>query len=156
MIFRLECMMDDNTPTRSGIHAEHILYDLTRDPHASLSPHLVKCLLQLQPGFSAINDAECDTVRALARLADDGLSAFFKELVHPPSRPIISDDLLKLRIATVLLAHELSTGDSDEGEWAALNALWEQNTHGLPLRFLAALEILTAEAQAHFSLTPPR
>ncbi|KAH9046763.1 hypothetical protein EDB84DRAFT_1625231 [Lactarius hengduanensis] len=155
MIFRLECMMDDDTPTRSGIHAEHILYDLTRDPRAFLSPHLIKCLLALQPGFSAINDAECTTLRTLARLVDDGLPAAIKELAHTPVRPVSADDLLKLRIATVVLAHELETGDSDEGEWATLNALWAQNTHGLPLHLLAALEILTADAQAHFSLTLP-
>ncbi|KAI9432473.1 hypothetical protein H4582DRAFT_1883882 [Lactarius indigo] len=155
MIFRLECMMDDDTPTRSGIHAEHILYDLTRDPRAFLSPHLIKCLLALQPGFSAINDAECATLRTLARLVDDGLPAAIKELAHTPARPVSADDLLKLRIATVVLMHELETGDSDEGEWATLNALWAQNTHGLPLHLLAALEILTADAQAHFSLTLP-
>ena len=155
MIFRLECMMDDDTPTRSGIHAEHTLYDLTRDPRAFLSPHLVKCLLQLQPGFSAINDAECTTLRTLARLADDGLPAAIKELAQPPARPVSANDLLKLRIATVVLARGLSTGDSDEGEWATLNALWAQNSHGLPLHLLAALEILTADAQAHFSLTLP-
>ncbi|KAH9174513.1 hypothetical protein EDB89DRAFT_2148056 [Lactarius sanguifluus] len=155
MIFRLECMMDDDTPTRSGIHAEHILYDLTRDPRAFLSPHLIKCLLALQPGFSAINDAECTTLRILARLVDDGLPAAIKELTHTPVRPVSADYLLKLRIATVVLAHELETGDSDEGEWATLNALWAQNTHGLPLHLLAALEILTADAQAHFSLTLP-
>ena len=155
MIFRLECMMDDDTPTRSGIHAEHILYDLTRDPRAFLSPHLVKCLLQLQPGFSAINEAECTTLRTLARLVDDGPPAAIKELVQLPARPVSADDLLKLRIATVVLAHDLTTGDSDEGEWIALNALWAQDTHGLPLHLLAALEILTADAQAHFSLTPP-
>ncbi|KAH9022369.1 hypothetical protein EDB83DRAFT_86186 [Lactarius deliciosus] len=155
MIFRLECMMDDDTPTRSGIHAEHILYDLTRDPRAFLSPHLIKCLLALQPGFSAINDAECTTLRTLARLVDDGLPAAIKELAHTPARPVATDYLLKLRIATVVLAHELETGDSDEGEWATLNALWAQNTHGLPLHLLAALEILTADAQAHFSLSLP-
>jgi hypothetical protein len=155
MIFRLECMMDDDTPTRSGIHAEHILYDLSRDPRAFLSPHLVKCLLQLQPGFSAINEAECTNLRALARLADDGLTAAVHELSTVPIQPVSSDDLLKLRIATVVLAHELATGDSDEGEWATLNTLWAQNSHGLPLHLLAALEILTADAQAHFSLTIP-
>ena len=155
MIFRLECMMDDDTPTRSGIHAEHILYDLARDPRAFLSPHLVKCLLQLQPGFSAINDTECTTLRTLASLADDGLTAAIKELVHTPAQPLSADDLLKLRIATVVLAHELATGNSDEGEWATLNALWAQNSHGLPLHLLTALEFLTADAQAHFSLTVP-
>ena len=155
MIFRLECMMDDDTPTRSGIHAEHILYDLSRDPRAFLSPHLVKCLLQLQPGFSAINEAECTTLRTLARLADDGLTAAVHEISNPPTQPVSADDLLKLRVATVVLAHELSTGDSDEGEWAILNALWAQNSHGLPLHLLSTLEILTADVQAHFSLTIP-
>ena len=47
-----------DTPMRSGLHAKHILYNLTHDPRAFLSPHLIKCLLRLQPGFSVINDTE--------------------------------------------------------------------------------------------------
>ena len=155
MIFRLECMMDDDTPTRSGLHAEHILYDLTREPRAFLSPHLIKCLLQLQPGFSVINDAERATLRGLALLADDGLPAVLEELVHVPTRPVSADALRTLRVATVVLANELETGDSDTGEWAALNALWEQNSHGLPLHLLASLDALAADALARFSLLPP-
>ncbi|KAF8267433.1 hypothetical protein EI94DRAFT_1801673 [Lactarius quietus] len=131
MIFRLECMMDDDTPTRSGIHPS-ISYTTS---HATRTP---SCLLT-----------------SSTRLADDGLTASVHELAHPPARPVPADDLLKLRIATVVLAHELATGDSDEGEWATLNALWGQNSHGLPLHLLAALELLTADAQAHFSLTIP-
>src|SRR5579863_7053843 len=155
MIFRLECMMDDDTPTRSGIHAEHILYDLTQDPRAFLSPHLIKCLLQLQPGFSIINDAERATLRSLALLAEDELPAALEELVHTPARPVTVDALRTLRVATVLLAHELERGDPGEGEWAALNALWAQDTHGLSLHLLAALDVLAADAQARFSLIPP-
>ena len=79
--------MDNDTPTRSVLKAEHILYDLTRDPHAFLSPHLIKCLLQLQPGFSVINDTERDTLRALVLLVDDGVSATLEELVRAPTRP---------------------------------------------------------------------
>ena len=155
MIFRLECMMDDDTPTRSGLHAEHILYDLTRDPHAFLSPHLIKCLLQLQPGFSVINDTERAALRALALLADVGLNAAIEELVRTPTRPVSTEALRTLRVATVLLAHELETGDPGTGEWAALNALWAQHSHGLPLRLLASLDVLAADAHARFSLIPP-
>ena len=155
MIFRLECMMDDDTPTRSGLHAEHILYDLTRDPRAFLSPHLIKCLLQLQTGFSVINDTERATLRALALLVDDGLSAALEELVRTPTRPVSADALRTLRVATVFLAHELETGDPGTGEWAALNALWVQHSHGLPLHLLTALDVLAADAHARFSLIPP-
>ena len=155
MIFRLECMMDDDTPTRSGLHAEHILYDLTRDPRAFLSPHLIKCLLQLQPGFSVINDTERAALRALALLVDDGVSAALEELVQTPTRPVSADALRMLRVATVLLAHELETGDPGTGEWSALNALWSQRSHGLPLHLLTALDVLAADAHARFSLAPP-
>ena len=155
MIFRLECMMDDDTPRRSGIHAEHILYDLTRDPRAFLSPHLIKCLLQLQPGFSVINDTERATLRALALIADDGLPSVLEELVRTPTRPLSADALRTLRVATVLLAHELETGDPGTGEWATLNTLWTQQSHGLPHHLFAALDALAADAQARFSLIPP-
>ncbi|KAH9955114.1 hypothetical protein BGW80DRAFT_1476506 [Lactifluus volemus] len=154
MIFRLECMMDDDTPTRSGIHAEHVLYDLTRDPRAFLSPHLIKCLLQLQPGFSVINDTERATLRSLALLADDGLPVTLEKLVQPLARPVSADALRTLRVATVLLAHELDSGDPGTGEWTTLNALWAQQTHGLPLHLLAVLEVLAADAQARFSFHP--
>jgi len=153
MIFRLECMMDDDTPTRSGIHAEHILHDLTHEPRAFLSSHLIKCLLQLQPGFSIINDGERAVLRDLALLADDGLAAAIEELVRPPTQPVSANALRTLRVATVLLAHELKTGDT--GEWASVNALWVQQKHGLPLHLLAVLDVLTVDAQAHFSLIPP-
>lgn len=148
-------MMDDDTPRRSGIHAEHILYDLTRDPRAFLSPHLIKCLLQLQPGFSVINDTERATLRALALIADDGLPSVLEELVRTPTRPLSADALRTLRVATVLLAHELETSDPGTGEWATLNALWTQQTHGLPHHLFAALDALAADAQARFSLIPP-
>src|SRR6266403_6080640 len=115
-------------PTRSGLHAKHILFDLTRDPRAFLSPHLIKCLLQLQPGFSVINDTERAALRALALLADDGLSAALEELVRTPIRPVSADALQTLRVATVLLAHKLETGDPGTGEWATLNALWAQDS----------------------------
>ena len=154
MIFRLECMMDDDTPTRSGLHAEHILFDLTREPRAFLSPHLIKCLLQLQPGFSVINDDERAALRALALLVDEGLPAALEELVQIPT-PISAEALRTLRIATVLLGHELETGDPGAGEWAALNALWALQSHGLPLHLLAALDALAADANARFSLIPP-
>ena len=154
MIFRLECMMDDDTPTRSGLHAEHILYDLTREPRAFLSPHLIKCLLQLQPGFSVINVDERAALRALALLVDDGLPAVLEELMQIPT-PVSAKALRTLRVATVLLGHELETGEPGAGEWAALNALWEQQSHGLPLHLLAALDALAADAHARFSLIPP-
>jgi len=155
MIFRLKYMMDDDMPTRSGIHAEHILYDLTRDPRAFLSPHLIKCLLQLQPGFPVIIDVERASLCTLALLVDDGLSTALQEIVRTPTRPVSADALRTLRVATVLLAHELETGNPGTGEWAALNALWTRNTHGLPHHLLAALDALTADAPARFSLIPP-
>ena len=155
MIFHLECMMDDDTPTRSGLHAEHILYDLTRDPRAFLSPHLIKCLLQLQPGFSVINNTELAALRALALLVHDGLSVALEELVRTPTWPVSVDALQTLRVATVLLAHELETGNPGTGEWATLNALWGQNSHGLLLHLLTALDALAADAHARFSLIPP-
>ncbi|KAF8461826.1 hypothetical protein DFH94DRAFT_788963 [Russula ochroleuca] len=146
MIFRLECMMDDDTPTRSGLHAEHILYDLTRDPRAFLSPHLIKCLLQLQPGFSVINDDERAALRALALLADDGLPAVLEELVQVPT-PVSAEALRTLRVATVLLGHELETGDPGAGEWAALNALWTQ--HCLLAGANELLQVLTRLIPSH-------
>ena len=65
-----------------------------------------------------INDTERDTLRALALLVDDGVSAALKDLVRAPTRPVSAEALCTLRVATVLLAHELETGDPGTGEWA--------------------------------------
>ena len=58
-------------------------------------------------------------------------------------------------MATVLLVHELETGDPGTGKWAALNALWGQNLHVLSLHLLTALDALPADAHARFSLILP-
>ena len=72
-----------------------------------------------------------------------------------PTQPISADALHSLCMGTVLLTHELQTGDPGTGEWAALNALWSQHSHGLPLHLLTALDALAADAHARFSLIPP-
>lgn len=52
-------------------------------------------------------------------------------------------------------AEKLETGDPSTGEWAALNALWDQRSHGLPLHLLSALGALAVDAHACFSLIRP-
>ncbi|KAI0265956.1 hypothetical protein BC834DRAFT_987423 [Gloeopeniophorella convolvens] len=149
MIFRLECMTDDDTPTRASIAAEQILHALTRDPNALHSPHLARCILALQPGFSAFNATE---LAALRTLADTALPSALDALLAPPPAPIPPAALRTLRTAAAVLAHELDTPD---GEDAVLRALWARAAHGLPLHLLAALEALAADARAHFGLAPP-
>jgi hypothetical protein len=106
-------------------------------------------------GFSIINDAECAVLRALALLADDRLPATVEELVWPPTQPVSTNALRTLHVAMALLAHKLKTGDAGTGKWASVNALWAQQKHGLPLHLLVILDVLTADAQAYFSLIPP-
>ena len=71
-----------------------------------------------------------------------------------PRRPVSAEALCTLRVATVILAHELETGDPGTGKWAALNALWGHNSHGLSLHLLTALDALAANAHACFLLIP--
>ncbi|KAI0065773.1 hypothetical protein BV25DRAFT_1798238 [Artomyces pyxidatus] len=155
MIFRLECMMDDDTPTRSGIHAEHILHSLAQQPTAFLSEHLIKSLLSLQPGLSAIDEDERQDLRDLALLADDGLSAAVDELTRPLDHPVDAHTVRTLRVALAMISHELESGD--DGEWRTLKALWDQPSHGLTLHLLEILCVLTKEVESHFALAvPPR
>jgi hypothetical protein len=116
------------------------------------APSYLRTSPSASPNF---NDTECAALRALALLEDDGLSATLEELCRRPTRPVSADALPTSCVATVLLTHELETGDPRTGEWAAINALWAQHSHGLPLHLLAALDALAADAHARFSLIPP-
>ena len=66
--------------------------------------------------------------------------------MQAPTQPVSAEALRTLHVATVLLAHKLETGDPGTGEWAALNALWGQNSHGLSLHLLTVLDALAADA----------
>ncbi|KAA1473391.1 hypothetical protein DENSPDRAFT_902536 [Dentipellis sp. KUC8613] len=153
MIYRLECMIEDDAPSRSGIHAENILRALCRSPAAFLSPHLKKCLFSRQPGLCAISDSELADLHALAQLADGGLAAALTELTHPLTQPLTPPALAALRIALALVGRELAQGE--EGELHALSTLWEQHSHGLAPHLVAVLAVLAAELRACFPLAPP-
>lgn len=135
-------------PTPSGLHAEHILYDLMRDPRAFLSPYLTKCLTQLQRHRVCCTACTCASRRRRAFCHTRGT-------LQTPNSARFS------RCSAYFVcgdgAPHARTRDrrSRTGEWAAINALWAQHSHGLPLHLLAALDALAADAHARFSLIPP-
>ncbi|KAI0047358.1 hypothetical protein FA95DRAFT_1559201 [Auriscalpium vulgare] len=154
MLFRLECMMDDDTPTHAGIHAEHILHALAHSsPTALLSDHLIKSLLSLQPGLSAINDDARQDLRDLALLADDGLPGAVEELTRPLESPLTPHAVQMLRVALAMIGQELEEGE--EGEWRTLNVLWDQEGHGLTMHLLDALKTFVSDIQSQFGLGVP-
>jgi hypothetical protein len=153
MLFRLDCMMDDEEPSRSGILAERILLSLSRVPTSFNSPHLVKTILGLPSGLAVIDDEERLVLRDLAYLTDDGLHGAIQELARPPERPISPRDLLAIRVALVILSKALRGGP--EVDLAAWKNIWEKQGHGLAFHLIDSLSVLASDVATYFSLNVP-
>ncbi|KDQ64455.1 hypothetical protein JAAARDRAFT_145190 [Jaapia argillacea MUCL 33604] len=159
MAFRLECNLDNDPPTHSGISAEHILSNLSQIPQSILSPDLIKCILSLRQPLSYITEDERTLLRSLAILADDGLPAAMEELVRFSSKDAPMDErgLRSLRVALAVVERDLDGGNDGDGprEWRALQALWDESSHGLVLHLADPLAAVTAEIKGYFALKPP-
>lgn len=129
MTFRLECITTDHDPPRrSGIHAEHILVDLAKEPRSILQRELIKCILSLRQPLSYITEDERLSLRKVALIADDGLPAAVEELTYASSHPMDSSRIRTLRVSLAIVEDEL--GD-EKGEWRVFQALWDERAHGL-------------------------
>lgn len=152
MIYRLECMIEDNAPSRGGILAEEILRSLSRSPAALLSPHLNRCISSLQPGLCAIADEELEDLRALADVADGGVAVALEDVMRTLERPLTPTALDTLRVTLATLSHEVEEGE--EGEWRIQGTLWDQGRHGLTMRLVDILSVVSEDIQAHFTIAP--
>lgn len=141
-------------PTRSALHAERILLDVARSPSALLSENLTNCLLDLHPDLSVIDEEERQMLYALASLTDRGLPGAMDELLLPLQSPVDAQSVRTLRVALAIVARELSQGE--EGEWAALNALWERQGHGLGMHLVDTLSSISQDLSGLFTLQTPR
>jgi hypothetical protein len=151
MSFRLDCMMDGENPSRSGVLAERVLTALSRVPVSFSSVYFVKTLVGLPSSLTVIDDDEYLALKGLAHLAEDGIRGAVQELSKEPQRPIGARDLLAIRIALVLISKELRRGV--EGELTALRSLWERQGHGLTLHLIDCLAALSADIGTYFSLS---
>jgi hypothetical protein len=153
MIFRLECLTEDhNPPSPSLVHVEHILVDLANDPVAVLRPDLSRCILSLRQPLSYITEDERLTMRKVALVADEGLTAAIEELLFVPER-IDMRNLRILRESLTIIGQELK--DAKCGEWRVFRALWDEGEHGLTLHLVDILVALSDNLKGNFLLTPP-
>lgn len=154
MTFRLECMTTDNDPpTPSGVHAEHILLSLAHEPVSMHSYDVIKCVLNLQHPLSVIDEDERLALRQAALVADVGMTAAVEELTTDTGRPRTMKRLRTLRVALAIIEREL---DEDQlGEWHILQTLWKERSHGLVPHLMDTLLLVSEDLGAHFTLTLP-
>jgi hypothetical protein len=154
MVLRLEYMIAENDPpSQSGIHAEHILVNLARDPQAILNQHLVKAILSLPQPLSHITEEERASMRKMALVANDGLPAAIEELTLPIDCPMDIRRLRTLRVSLAVVERVLE--DNTAGEWRILESLWEDGSHGLVPRLVDIFTGLCCDLRFHFDLKPP-
>ncbi|KAJ7693853.1 hypothetical protein B0H17DRAFT_1058481 [Mycena rosella] len=157
---RLEWITTDNIPPRrSGILAEQILADLTKDPHAILRDDVVRTILSLNPPLSFIAEHERLSMRKVALVAEDGLPSAVEELKFSSSQssshPLSLRRLRTIRVSLAIVQRELA--DADSGEWRILEALWyeEPEAHGFVERLADIFRGVADDLNGHFTLAPP-
>lgn len=151
MIFRLECMLESDAPTRAGVDAEHILIELSKDPQAILRRTFYQCILSLKPPHSVITDEERMTMREVALIAEDGLPGAIDELLRPIDRPITLLSLRALRVALAVVEQALE----DRGEWHVLQEYREEGNGGLVTGLVDIFVVLSDEITGQFSQNVP-
>ncbi|KAJ7771143.1 hypothetical protein DFH07DRAFT_1001581 [Mycena maculata] len=150
---RLEWITTDNIPPRkSGLLAEQILADLTKEPHAVLRDDVVRTILSLNPPLSFIAEHERLSMRKVALVAEDGLPAAMEELTFSSSHPLSLRRLRTIRVSLAIVQRELD--DADRAEWRILEALWDENAHGFVERLADIFLGVADDLNAHFTLTP--
>ncbi|KAJ7368801.1 hypothetical protein DFH08DRAFT_947693 [Mycena albidolilacea] len=150
---RLQWITTDNIPPRkSGVLAEQILADLTREPHAILQDDVVRTILSLDPPLSFIAEHERLSMRKVALVAEDGLPAAIEELTFSSSHPLSLRRLRTIRVSLAIIQRELE--DADSSEWPILETLWDENAHGFIERLVDIFLGVADDLNAHFVLAP--
>jgi hypothetical protein len=149
----LEWISTENDPPRkSGVLAESVLSDLAKDPHAILHDDLVQAILALKPPLSVISDNERLSMRKVALVAEDGLSAAVEEIMFSSDHPLSLRRLRTLRVSLAIVERELT--DSKD-EWPILQVFWEEQDHGIVPRLVELLVGVSGDLNEHFVLPPP-
>ncbi|KAH9938022.1 uncharacterized protein B0H18DRAFT_1080825 [Fomitopsis serialis] len=151
MVFRLDCMMDNDPPRRAGVDAEHILVNLAKDPQAILQPDFIDCILGLKPPLAFITEEERMSMRRAAIVADDGLPGAVDELLRPIDRPPTLKHLRAMRVAFAVIDEELRK----DREYDVLQDFWHEGSRGLVGHLVDIFGPLVNEIKSHFTLSPP-
>ncbi|OCH95901.1 hypothetical protein OBBRIDRAFT_822543 [Obba rivulosa] len=139
-------------PTRGGLDAEHILFNLAKDPQAILQRNVAKCIMSLRPPLAFITEEERLSMRQAAAVVEDGLSGAIDELLRPVDRPVSLKTLRTLRVAVAVVERELG---EDKGEWNVLEDFWEEGSCGIVACLSDIFLTLADEVKTHFGLKPP-
>ncbi|TFK55651.1 hypothetical protein OE88DRAFT_1716405 [Heliocybe sulcata] len=153
MVFRLECNLDNDPPTHSGISAENIIISLARSAPASmLSPEMIKCTLNLPDSLAAIAEDERITLRRLAITAEDGVPAAVDVLGtrYEEGVPMGIRDLRSVRVSIEIVEREV-----ESNEWGVLEAMWGEGQHGLLQTLADTFATLTRDVRSYFIATHP-
>ncbi|KAJ7167651.1 hypothetical protein C8R46DRAFT_1093694 [Mycena filopes] len=151
---RLEWITTDNIPPRkSGLLAEQLLADLTREPHAILQDDVVRTILSLDPPLSFIAEHERLPMQKVAFVSEDGLPGAILELTVSNTHPLSPRRLRTIRVSLAMIQRELD--DTDSNEWRVLEALWDENTHGFVERLVDIFVGVADDLNAHFVVTLP-
>lgn len=164
MTFRLECMTNGNDPpTTAGINAESLLFALASNPQSFLNPDFVRCVRGWEPwSLTWINERQRADIERAAKLADEGLGGAVEELVGfaKEGQDTILDQgrIRALRVAVAVIMHTLednTESGTKSGDWAVLEAVWGERTHGLLNYAIDVFTRISVEVKQGFSLTPP-
>ena len=149
---RLEWISTENDPPRkSGVLAERVLSDLAKDPHAILHDDLVQAILALKPPLSVIADNERLSMRKVALVAEDGLSAAVEEIMFSSDHPLSLRRLRTLRVSLAIVERELKNSKDD---WRILQIFWEEQDRGIVPRLVELLVGVSDDLNDHFALSP--
>ncbi|KAH9942567.1 hypothetical protein B0H21DRAFT_710305 [Amylocystis lapponica] len=151
MIYRLECMMDTDDPTRAGVEAEHILVNLSNDPRVFLDINFVDCIFELKQPLCFITEDERISLRQAAFIFDDGLPGAIKELLDPVELPTSRTSLRTLRVALAVIRKELD----EQGEWQVLQDFRDKGSTSMVACLVEVFLQIVEEIADHFGLTPP-
>ena len=141
---------ENDPPRKSGVLAEKVLSDLAKEPHAILHEDLVQAILALKPPLSVIAEHERLSMRKIALVAEDGLSAAIDEVMFSSDHPLSLRRLRTLRVSLAIVERELK--DSND-EWRTLQIFWEEQSHGLVPRLVELLVGVSNDLNGHFSLS---
>ncbi|EKM59767.1 uncharacterized protein PHACADRAFT_170376 [Phanerochaete carnosa HHB-10118-sp] len=151
MVFRLNCMLDGDAPTRAGVDSETILLQLCKAPRAMLRPVLIDCVLSLKPPHCVMTYEDQDSLQRAATVADSGLYGAVDCLLQPMERPPSFSYLRALRVALAIVDQELT----DKDEYEVLQEFWKESPCSLETCLVDIFVGLSEEICGHFSVDPP-
>ncbi|KAK2465996.1 hypothetical protein APHAL10511_001637 [Amanita phalloides] len=141
---------DNSVPRNSGTLAERVLVNLAQEPHSILHDDLISTMLSLKPPLSYITDAERLTMRKVALVAEDGLSAALEEIAFKSDHPLSLRRLRTLRVSFAILLNSLDVEDREE--WHAVDLFWSEQKQDLNISLIEIVLGISQDLNAHFSI----